>query len=81
MSIHGGEVDEKLKISLYESSDESDAILEFKERQDVHESTQEEELYQIMLERYRPKNHFVSHHKIKNSTRVTSEADKLFGEE
>lgn len=38
MSIHGGEIDEKLKISMYQSSDESDAIGDFMNRDDTHET-------------------------------------------
>ena len=59
VSIKGGEVDERLQISRYESSEESDAVEEFKQRADVHESLQEEALFELMLERYCPKNYQV----------------------
>ncbi|CDW74060.1 UNKNOWN [Stylonychia lemnae] len=57
ISIHGGQIDERLKFSRYQSSEDSDAVQDFVDRLDVHESPKEEEIFLNMVERYRPKNY------------------------
>lgn len=61
ISIHGGTVDEWLQVSCYESSEDSDVIKDFKERKDLHEDFHEEEVYEFMVERYRPRNYASMH--------------------
>ena len=57
ISIHGGQIDEKIQISRYQSSEDSDAVKDFRDRLDIHESSFERINFINMVDRYKPKNY------------------------
>eukprot|EP00347_Sterkiella_histriomuscorum_P016045 403354699 len=57
ISIHGGQIDEQIRFSRYQSSEESDVVQEFRDRQDVHESSFEQNNFLNLVDRYKPKNY------------------------